>query len=67
MVIIGRNPRNSDILKTRRKCVHNEYQHTEAHMSLENDTKGGDRKDMTLGGTEGYFLTLDNADKRSEK
>ena len=36
-------------------------------MSLENDTKGGDRKDMTLGGTEGYFLTLDNADKRSEK
>ena len=36
-------------------------------MSVENATKGGDRRDMILGCTEGYFSTLDDADKRSEK
>ena len=59
--------RNSDVLKTRRKCVHNEYQHAQAHTSLQNATKGSDRMYMIVGGTEGYFSALDGADKRSEK
>ena len=42
---------NKDVLKARRKCVHNEYQHTEPHVSLENATKGSDRTYMILGGT----------------
>ena len=53
--------------KTRRKCVHNEYHHTEAHMSLPNAIRETDRRYMILGGTEGYFSTLDDAVKRSEK
>ena len=36
-------------------------------MLLENATKGNDQRDMIIGGTEGYFSTLDDADKRSEK
>ena len=36
-------------------------------MSLQNATKGSDRPYMILGGTEGYFSTLDDAVKRSEK
>ena len=45
----------------------NEYQHTEAHMSLSNAIRETDRRYMILGGTEGYFSTLDDAVKRSEK
>ena len=36
-------------------------------MSLENVSKESDRQTITLGCTEGYFSTLDDADKRSEK
>ena len=36
-------------------------------MSLQNTTKGSDRRDMILKGTEGYFSALDDVDKRSEK
>ena len=36
-------------------------------MSLKNATKGGDRTYMILRGTEGYFSTLEDAGKRSEK
>ena len=36
-------------------------------MSLENATKGGNRRDMILGCPEGYFSTLEDAGKRSEK
>ena len=36
-------------------------------MSLKNVTKGDDRRDMILGSTWGYFSTLDDAGKRSEK
>ena len=36
-------------------------------MSLKNVTQGIDRRNMILGYTEGYFSTLDDADKRSEK
>jgi len=36
-------------------------------MSLENNTKGGDRKYMIVGCTEGYFSPLDDTDKRPEK
>ena len=44
-----------------------EYQQAEAHMSLENTTKGDGQRDMISGNTEAYFSTLDDADKRSEK
>ena len=36
-------------------------------MSLENVTQGIDRTYMILGATEGYFSTLEDAGKRSEK
>ena len=36
-------------------------------MPLKNATRETDRRDMILGGTEGYFSPLDDADKRSEK
>ena len=36
-------------------------------MSLENSTKESDRQDITLGCTEGYFSTQEDAGKRSEK
>ena len=36
-------------------------------MSLENATKRGNRRDIILKCTEGYFSTLEDADKRSEK
>ena len=51
----------------RRKCVHNEYQHAQAHTSLQNATKGSDRMYMILVCTEEYFSMLDDADKSSEK
>ena len=59
--------RNSDVLKARRKCVHNEYKHAEAHMPLKNSTRETNRRDMILGCPEGYFSTLEDAGKRSEK
>ena len=36
-------------------------------MSRENVTQGIDRQNMIVGYTEGYFSTLDDANKRSEK
>ena len=36
-------------------------------MPLQTATKGDDRTYMILGAAEGYFSTLDDVDKRSEK
>ena len=57
---------NNDVLKARRKCVNNEYQHAEAHLSLKISIQGIDRTDMIVGYTEGYFSALDDAGKRWE-